>query len=126
MAELSELIAKLEALVEPDRALDEALLILEVPRMADILPHWTAEQRENLVPRYTASLDATVALIERALPGWMVSIMIGLGTTVAHVRDKSIICEDKIEGSGYHNTPAVALLIAALKAIALLRAKETG
>jgi hypothetical protein len=68
----------------------------------------------------TGSIDAVVALVERELPEWYISILIGgegLGKTAAYVRDKSILREDKTEGEGYHAAPAIALCIALLKAL---------
>lgn len=69
------------------------------------------------IPELTASIDAAVSLAERVLPGWMRSMTTGLGHTAAYVRDKSILDPSKIEGEGYHATPAIALVLATLRAL---------
>ncbi len=102
----SDLIAKLEALDGPSREVDG-----EIATDVDGFDH--------LVPKYTASLDATVALVERALPGssWEAR-RTGFGNGQASVwypmeqpRPGTTIRAD------HKSSPAIALLIAALKAL---------
>lgn len=58
----ADLIAKLEGLTGPDRAIDHAVHATTNPPLRDGL-------RFGNVPAYTASLDAAVSLVERVLPG---------------------------------------------------------
>lgn len=126
---LTELIARLEAATGPDRVLDRDLYaLLEDAELRPWRPGarkcwWYARGSDRVLQcsdgtaLYTASIDAALALVERVLPGWLVSIMIGHGKAVAHVRDKSILAPDKIEGDGYAVTPALAVLLALLRAV---------
>lgn len=66
--QIDELIERVKGLTGPDRETDAEILILDVPRCADLLPHWSPEEREQIIPRYTASLDAAVTLVERRDP----------------------------------------------------------
>jgi hypothetical protein len=43
-------------------------LCISVPQAQELLPHWDEDARANIIPPYTASLDAAVALAERVLP----------------------------------------------------------
>ena len=105
---IDELIEKLEKADGPNFALEQEIQFVLERHRGNLKP-----------PNYTASLDAAVALAERVLPGWMWSMTTGLGHTAAYVRDKSITAPDKIEGDGYHATPALALCLATLKAVTL-------
>lgn len=84
----AELIAKLEALSGPDREIDAAIvaslnnaIVKRYPPTDDFGPknrwqfwsedgkHFLGSEGKYPVPPYTASLDATIALVERLLPG---------------------------------------------------------
>jgi hypothetical protein len=104
------LIERLKKLTGPDQEADEALYVFETPRMADILPHWTREQRADLVIHYTASIDEAVGLVERTLKwSWRV------GNTPSG-RGFAYLGTSQQEHEGA--TPAIALCIAALLALA--------
>lgn len=67
----------------------------------------------RIVPRYTASLDAAVALLNRVLPGWWWALgvsMSGFSTKVGET-----IFHDKSEGDGC--LPPLALCSALLSAL---------
>lgn len=76
MSALAELIARVEGLKGPDREVDAhvAVAIYGGARIDDGGKYpgwWFTDLTEHLkAPRYTASIDAVVALIERELPGW--------------------------------------------------------
>lgn len=83
---LSELIERVEKLEEPSREVDADIFqafggdewrhaYLKVQEPCGC-PHEQAVEyaRERYSPRYTASLDAAVALTERVLPGFGISI----------------------------------------------------
>lgn len=73
-----------------------------------------------LPPAYTASVDAAIALAERVLPGWHWSIYDtdGVGRCNAQMERPDFTGAEDFDGTGA--TPAIALLIA------LLRAKEAS
>jgi hypothetical protein len=60
---MDELIARLEKAAGPDRELDGEIFLAADARLVPMWPHWTAEQRENLVPRYTTCIDAALTLV---------------------------------------------------------------
>lgn len=84
---MRDLIERLEKATGPDRELDEAIwlaaipgatrknLMEEFPAEKPLWEYYDPEQRAyfraGLIPAYTASTDAAVALVERCLPGWM-------------------------------------------------------
>lgn len=105
MAERTDLIARLEALTVPDRKVDAEIgVILHIhPPGGGWLSH-----------EYTRSLDAAVALCERVLPDWVWQV----SRLSADVWDGM-----NIGVTAYHKIPAIALLIATLKA---LDTKETA
>lgn len=119
----ANLLSRLEGLTAPDREVD---LEVHMSLAPDLYPEgsWSWDDK-NLPPHLTASLDATVALCERVLPGWSGDIDIG----------KPIADSGKVgaslfpPGDGWQNysgvgpTPAIALLIAILTA---LEARENG
>jgi len=137
MTKHTDLIAMLEALTGPDREVDARIwcLFAGVKYKGHFLAYGdpTRTQVEFTLPpkrtrcvtsdakgyphkhaaHVTASLDAAVALCERVLPGYLWSLSIHeTGTAIAHV-------DTDWEGSfpRYHAIPAIALLIATLKAI---------
>lgn len=98
----ANLLSRLQGLTAPNREVD-----------ALIHTATNAPLREGLrfgrVPAYTASLDATVALCERVLPGydWIVGHTNGGLTIHAQVGQNEMV---------FGETPAIALLIAILTA----------
>lgn len=107
MTKHTELIARLEALTGPDRKVDAEIgVILHIhPPGGGWLSH-----------EYTGSIDAAVALCERVLPGWRYIIC----PIFAEVKHPEKMMLDRY---GHGANPAIALLIATLKA---LDAKETA
>jgi hypothetical protein len=75
MSKCADIIARLEAATGPDREIDYLIYDFEMQkagletRLADLLPHWTEEQRRSTLALYTDSLDAAIGLVERMLPG---------------------------------------------------------
>lgn len=131
---LASLLARVEAATGPDRETDAAIWLHFTPgatrwstrvRHAKTGHEWDVDETRDAtgylvtVPDYTASLDAALALVERTLPSWMVSLLLSRehGRHFASVRNGSIINPDKIEGTGEATTPALALLAALLKAL---------
>jgi hypothetical protein len=94
MTPIAELIGKLERATGPDRELD-ALIAVTVAGFFEIAPRWEGEPigygyfdadgariesghgGDELVPDYTASLDAALALAEKLLPGWKLMMHLG-------------------------------------------------
>lgn len=69
---MSDIIAKLAAAIVPDSKIDVA--VHEAAGLQFVMEYWSdssTEQTRNLsyVPRYTASVDAAIALAEMLLPG---------------------------------------------------------
>lgn len=58
-----ELVDRVRGLTGPDREVDRAIERFE--HGPDVIP---------FTPKYTSSIDAALALAERVLPGWLVSI----------------------------------------------------
>lgn len=129
MKELGELIARIEGLTGPDREADcEIAWVTEWDTQGshgglwrDAYPSWRGDEwRTNRaannwgVPAYTASLDAAVALCERVLPGWGISLGINIKTYGAHIWKPGALGP---EFSGRHSRPAIALVLATLKAL---------
>lgn len=127
----ANLLSRLQGLSAPDREVD-ALIWLQLTPGAT-RKQWsyihTATQREchvdetrnadgrlTIVPELTASLDAAVALCERVLPGydWIVGHTNGGLTIHAQVGQNEMV---------FGETPAIALLIALLRA---LEARDAG
>ena len=118
MAERLTLIERLENLDGPDREVDALIWCVEVPEIERVLPHWTEEQQEEIVPRFTGSLDEAVALVGR-----MLTIGEGPGKWHWYADDRSSAVwpdgfydESAVEAA----TPAIALLVA------LFRARSEG
>ncbi|AWC25409.1 hypothetical protein CO731_04904 [Aminobacter sp. MSH1] len=131
----ADLIARLEALTGPDRLSDANILWAVDPEAfksdeGDDADHlkpsycygrsgWTMNRADRAhldripVPRLTASLDAAVALVERVLPGK--TVLIGWGQTEQTVPWARVGPWSEPDATGA--TPAIALLIATLKAM---------
>lgn len=123
---MTDLQEKLSRATEPSRELDKEIWQLLVPGVTrrtahvdhHVKPYDIDETRDAsgkliIVPHYTASLDAALALVAEVLPGWKWVI----------VCDGCDIWTEEFEGnepkrfiSTGHKSPAVALLIALLKA----------
>lgn len=130
----SDLISALASLTAPDREVD-ALIWLEFTPGAT-RKQWSyihtatgrechvdetrdATDRLIIVPELTSSLDATVALCERVLPGW--SVIMGWNQTSQTIPWARVGHEFSVDATG--RTPAIALLIAILTA---LETRENG
>lgn len=135
MTKHSELIARLKALAGPDREVDARIkCALFAPAESYVeqssfngewciydgeyggrpcLFQFPRDLQNFRLARLTGSIDAAVALCERVLPGW-----------IWQVSQLTADVWDGINGgfTAYHKIPAIALLIATLKA---LDAKET-
>lgn len=131
MTEHSELIARLEALTGPDREVDALIkCALLAPAEAYVeqsrfngewcvyhgvyggsprLFQWPRGFENIRLASLTASIDAAVALCERLLPGWNWVV----GKKHGSVWNNGL-CISKRAG---HAIPAIALLIATLKAL---------
>lgn len=108
-----ELVARLEAASVGSRDIDQ---LIDMAFPTDGAPpgyRWALD----LIPRYTTSLDAALALAERVLPGWHW----GLSKTGACLLDDKEETEVRVNIA--HKAPALALCIAILKA---RTAAETG
>lgn len=127
---LRGLIERLEKLGGPDQDVDAEIAIhvlgfIKTNRMAawpEEQPIWefTDPARNTtggwsvMVREYTASLDAAVALVERVLPHacWVVKRGFGHSAMIWFLK------QDRDAWPEYHGpTPAIALLIAALRAL---------
>lgn len=91
MTDLSELIEQVQQATGPDRELD-CLIAVHCAGFFELPPRWEGDPAgygyidaegthihpghggDQLVRRYTASLDAISTLIEQKLPGWHISI----------------------------------------------------
>ena len=113
MAEWLTLIERLEKLDGPSREVDALIWCVEAPEMVDILPHWSEEQQEEIVPRFTGSLDEAVELVERMMPGWWWQISAGGGDSPLGFVGQPDCTAEAHQGSN----PAIALLLALLKAL---------
>lgn len=82
---------------------------------------WTPLEAIEGLPHFTTSVDATLALIEKRLPGWSPSIVkvlhepVWMGEVVSPDLDEDDISEVGADGSAA--TPALALCIAILNAL---------
>lgn len=134
MTDLTALIAKLEAASGPDRELDAeiAATFHYVSNMPDWVNDWSGrweavksgrvyliEDSGNRGPNFisdsfTDSIDAAVALAERVLPGWEWHRLLGREMEV--YRPGSGADEEEQFFSSYHPSPAIAIVIAILRA----------
>lgn len=118
-SDLRALIERLEKLEGPDRQLDDAILAYSygTKPIGFFLP---GSKIDKEMPRLTASLDAAIALCERVLPGR------GYGFLPGWTKDGAfagVICADSgpvdllAATIAPGPTPALALLLATLKAL---------
>ena len=136
---VTDLITRLSKLDAPDREVDALIVaklephIFDAPGFTPIrpIPSFHIDPQGDAIrfdgggimclsyfPLYTASVDAVIALTERVLPGWHWSIYDtdGVGRCNAQLERPDFTGAEDFDGTGA--TPAIALLIA------LLRAKE--
>lgn len=143
--DLPALLARLEAAEGPDRDLDAALHVglckpqqypddlryyrLPSPNMDHMEmcapgTYWLKKrsgQSLQAAPHYTASLDAAIALCERAMPGWGWSVTRKGGCSWACVNEPYATVEIV---RGEHTQPALAICIAIVKALIAQQAKD--
>jgi len=135
MTKHSDLIARLEALTGPDMEVDWDIGLnvggMKSVRTFGMAGNWFDRCVDETslsvsMPDYTASIDAAVALCERVLPGWRWGITQGTeddDEVQGNVWPETTPFTAYLDSYGYHANPAIALLIAILKA---LDAKETA
>ena len=111
MSELAELLERVKAATGPDRELD-----------------WDIQQSQfgieqtdfHGTPRYTASIDAALALAERLLPGRSWKIVGEPAAVYPHcavIRDAGKLSDVAEAFIASHRTPALAILTALLSAL---------
>ena len=121
------LLERVEAASGPDRELDAVLWLAFTPgatRRTLHVPHWqrpydideTRDEKGRLiiVPSYTSSLDAALALVERVLPGWLWMVASADPPNRLPARVELWTGDEEVRASAA--TPALALLAALLKA----------
>jgi hypothetical protein len=121
---MTNLIERLEASEGADRELDKQIWQLLVPGVTrrtshvahhskpyDIDETRDASGRLIIVPSYTTSIDAALALVEAVLPGYDWARTVEFKTMRLYVPS-----EDLPHYDGRHKSPAIALLIALLSA----------
>lgn len=107
---MRDLIAKLEKLKGPDREVDGLLAAhFHVKQITGTWPDWCID------PPVTASLDAAIALVERVLPGWDWGVM-SAGEDGSEGKLWQHGWHDDTVVHAFHALPAIALIIALLKA----------
>jgi hypothetical protein len=122
------LIDRLAKLDGPDREVDAEIAL---QNGWSVFPgdNWIGPEAEIVVPDYTRSVDAAIALAERALPGWRVENLCewedetlrSRGPWTCDLRKNGENFFSPLKGKcGHAPTPAIALCIA------ILRAKETS
>lgn len=122
----SDLIAKLEALDGPSREMDLSIAecfgagLEHTPTKLTGKIAWQGDTKCRPCPPYTRCLTAVTELTERAFPGIFYHIAKGrLSAREPLYGAQLLFGSDDVLGEGEHNaTPAIALVIA------LLRAKE--
>lgn len=123
MADMLELIARLEAAEGPDRAADREIGLRLDGWYETVYSHGEClmvngdrypDHPESEYPSFTESLDAALALAERVLPGWVWMV-----ESHRDGRATAWLSEFNAYGEGEQvlgNSPALALCIAILKA----------
>lgn len=113
----SDLITRLSKLDAPDREVDAEIHALFHETI------WKFEDGRKVfrdIPSYTASVDAAIALAERVLPSDFIDIEVNQRRHMGVLSGRAEICAPNFEAEVRAATPAIALLIA------LLRAKEAS
>ena len=148
MTDISELLERVQNATGPDRDVDVAIMATcfdwakaEPPYYAphcvgDEPIYWHAPNwlQKRPCPELTASMDAALALVERVLPGWKVSLYIGHLTGAkdgsgsraelfSPKKPKRISATDwkwmKVAVCYHAHTPALAILAALLMALSM-------
>ncbi len=130
---MSDLIERLEKATGPDREIDAALVKALCPD-ALVSQYLASDEEPSVfhaqslgisdrsdVPRYTASLDAALTLVERALPGteWAVSTLYGVNHAEVDMNgEEPVTARDAA-------TPAIALCLATMKALSAARGTDS-
>lgn len=119
---IDELVKRLEAATGPDRELDAELYDAFIEPLTWQVVSDSGHQKP---PCYTASLDAAVALVERVLPGR--GLMMARGRTRKNeplwgievlASDFCPVGKPPVIAEAEHEDPALALTLAACRAIA--------
>jgi hypothetical protein len=117
----SSLLSRLEALTEPSRKIDVEIYRALVEPLAEPFKEyvgsvWTSASSSIHVPRFTASIDAALTLVPEGCD-WAICLC---GDSYAAVvdMDPTGYVGDLLHGPGasFAATPAIALLIAIIKA----------
>ena len=116
----ANLLSRLEGLTAPDREVDALIYDrFNPPTHNASWPFSPGSKLDHRVPRFTASLDAAVALCERVLPGWQWAAWGGAieaGSTKP--RCMARVSDGRQQWANVDTpTPAIALLIAILTAL---------
>ena len=129
MTDLPSLIVRVERLEGPDREVDLEIARALVPDViCTRLVRWPPPEREEDFTHweYTASLDAVVALAERVLPALAPAIGMNVHHRYWHGRLSFVRADGDVDGySADAPTPALALLLALLRAVQAQQNKET-
>lgn len=114
MSEMIELAERCEKATGPDRDLDGLIYRSIDPVIEQCWPHWDRLQREQIVPRYSESIDAAATLLA---PGVHVSAQFDMPDEGSDTAASIVLSygEERL-GSGLAATPALALCVAALRA----------
>lgn len=132
---LSSLISRVEKATGPDRTIDVDVMNLLCPRSKNEARLFLGKQLETKwggvgeiankttyfveAPRLTTSVDAAISLAERVLPGWGWGITHGsekAEDVQGNVFPKAIPFPAHLDCYGYHAIPAIALVLATLRA----------
>lgn len=135
MTNYQDIITRLEAASGPDRELDADIWLnttegatrvsTPVRSSTDAWPPYIIDETRDasgrliIVPSYTASLDASIALVERKLPGAELEMTNLYGVARVTLFD----VDNSFHGEDHCNRLQTALLIALFKA---LQAQEKG
>lgn len=130
MTTLQDLLERVEKAEGPDREIDVALWLHTTPgatRRGTHVKHahsdaeWDVDETRDatgylvVVPAYTASLDAALALVERKLPGW--TWRLDSPDSASEPAFARLSGPEWRSGAGWAKTPALALLAALLRAL---------
>ena len=133
---LRELEKRLAEAKGPDRKIDAAITAALCPcEPPDCIPDLHARivakvldgGEDSEIERFTASLDAAVALVERVLPGTEVTLRMGTKNSEGHLLDATARLALPFQGSfglmflcqpeQAHGVPALALCLACVRAL---------
>ena len=133
MTDLPSLIVRVERLEGPDREVDLEIARALVPdvivlrlRRDPLTAGRSSDTEEHTFWEYTASLDAVVALAERVLPALAPAIGMNVHHRYWHGRLSFVRADGDVDGySADAPTPALAPLLALLRAVQAQQNKET-